>query len=422
MIDSITKTVALVIFLSCYILAITRKIKLAYVGIGSAIALLFVLLPTGGITPEAAFSSINWGVLAIYWGFLMMAITFSKSGVPTKVARSILKKTRNEGIALFILCGLTALISSFMENVGTVILMAPIAIEVAKIARSSPFLHLVSIAISSNMVTTVTMIADPPALILAENIGMKFTDFYLFNGKIGLGAISILGVIAGLAVMALINFRKMRKKILLKEEKVEVTYLPTILFAAGIIALALIPYLGVWNGWVGIGVGILAILAGRKFIGKMFREFDWNSFFFIFGIFIVVGAVNFIGLLRDFAGFLLGLGLNNPVVVLAVITWISVILSSFIDNVPFTMLMIPVCTTIAGSISMSAYPLLYGMVVGTGIGGNVLPIGATANVFACGMLEKMGHKIRLREYLKLSLPSTIVSVGVAHLLLQLLWM
>ena len=100
----------------------------------------------------------------------------------------------------------------------------------------------------------------------------------------------------------------------------------------------------------------------------------------------------------------------------------SVGLSSFIDNVPFTLLMIPVCKGIASGLGMSPMPLLYGMVVGTGIGGNLLPVGATANVIACGMLEKQGYRVRLREYVRVALPFTLLAVAVSHLLLQLIWM
>jgi Na+/H+ antiporter NhaD/arsenite permease-like protein len=116
------------------------------------------------------------------------------------------------------------------------------------------------------------------------------------------------------------------------------------------------------------------------------------------------------------------IGLDNPVLTLAIVTWLSVALSSFMDNVPYTVLMIPVCTSLAASMGMSPFPFLYGMIIGTGIGGSITPVGATANVFACGMLEKRGHKIKLKEYMKISVPASVISVLVAYLLVQLLWM
>jgi len=406
----------------CYGLAISRKVKLAYVGMISAFLLLVLLVPTQALTPQQALKSVKWDVLGIYWGFMMLSIIFAASGVPEHLAKHILHNTKNEGRALLALCAITAFLSSFLENVGVVLIMAPIAIEVAKKAKSSLFHYLVPIAISSNMVTTVTMIADPPAIILASETGMSFLDFYWFQGKIGLGIISLIGAVAGLATLYFTQFRKMEKKVQVSEEKIKMDYLPTALFIGGITALALNSYLGVGPGVIGLTVGVIALILGRRILRRMITDFDWNSFFFIIGIFIVIGAVGAVGILGDFANALGRLGLNNPVLTLIILIWLSVGFSSFMDNVPYTVLMIPICTSLATSMGVSAFPFLYGMVIGTGIGGNITPVGATANVFACGMLEKRGYRIKLKEYLKISMPATIVSVLVAHLLLQLLWM
>lgn len=421
MIDVALKLVTLVIFAACYGLAILRKVKLAYVGVISAFLLLALLLPTNVLTPQQALDSIKWDVLGIYWGFMMLSIIFAVSGVPGHLARHILRNTKNEGRALLALCAIAAFLSSFLHNVGVVLIMAPIAVEVAKKAKSSLFLYLISIAISANMVTTVTMVADPPAIILASEARMSFLDFYWFQGRVGLGIISALGAVAGLAALYFIHFRKMRKKVYIKEEKIKMDYAPSALFIGGVAALALNSYLGIGPGVIGLTVGVIALILGWRILGKMVTDFDWNSFFFIIGIFIVIGAVQAVGILADLANTIGRLGLNNPILTLAILTWLSVALSSFIDNVPYTVLMIPVCTSLAASMGVSAFPFLYGMIIGTGIGGNITPVGATANVFACGMLEKRGYKVKFVEYAKISVPTTIVSVLVAYLLLQLLW-
>ena len=154
----------------------------------------------------------------------------------------------------------------------------------------------------------------------------------------------------------------------------------------------------------------------------MMREFDWNSFFFIMGIFVVVGSLEISGLLSDFVAGIGGLGISSAPLMLAIIIWLSVGASSFMDNVPFTVLMIPVCEQLAAMMSISPFPLLFGMLVGTGIGGNLTPVGATANVFAMGMVEKHGEKVRLGEYLKISAPFSILAVAVCHVLIQVLWL
>jgi len=416
------KIATLVIFIVCYVLVISRKIKIAYVALISAILLLVLLLPSGSMTSQQAFDSIRWDVLGIYWGFLMLSIVFAKSGVPAHLAKHILHKTKNEGMALLALCAITALLSSFLENVGVVLIMAPIAIEAAKKTKSSLFHYLIPIAISANMVTTVCMVADPPALILASESGMNFMNFYWFQGRIGLGIISIVSALVGLAVLYYINFRKMNKKITIADETIKMDYAPSALLVGGVLALALNSYIGVRPGLIGLAIGIISLVLGRRVLKEIIVGFDWNSFAFIFGIFIIIGAVQAVGILQDFASGLLKIGLSSPILTLAIITWLSVGLSSFMDSVPYTVLMIPVCTSLAASMRMSPFPFPYGMIIGTGIGGNITPVGATANVFACGMLEKRGHKIKLKEYLKISVPASVIPVLVAHLLLQLLWM
>ena len=418
----ILKLATLVIFMACYGLAISRKVKLAYIGIFSALFLLVILLPTDAPAAQQALNSVSWDVLGVYWGFMILSIVFSMSGVPEHLAKHVLRRTKNEGRALLVICAMTAFLSSFLENVGVFLIMAPIAIEVAKKAKSSLFTYLVSIAISSNIVTTVTMIADPPALILASKSGMGFLDFYWFQGRIGLGIISIVGALAGLATLYFVNFRRMTKKVHITEDKVEANYLPTGLFVGGIITLALNQHIGVGPGVIGLVVGAIALLVGWRKVKTIVTDFDWNSFIFIFGIFIVVGAVGAVGILNDFANVIGALGMNNPTITLILVTWISVAFSSFIDNVPWTVLMIPVCMSLANSMNVSAFPFMYGMLIGTGIGGNITPVGATANVFACGMLEKRGYKVKIKEYMKISVPVSIVAVLVSYLLLQLFWM
>ena len=370
---------------------------------------------------DALFKAIKWDVLGIYWGFMMVSFVFMKSRMPELIANNILTKVKTEKYAILSLCVFTSFLSAFMENVGVVLMMAPVAIVLAKKLDASLFRYLVAIAISSNVVTTVTMVADPPSIILAMETGMKPLDFYWFQGRPGLGTLSIFGVITAFLTL-LIQFRGMNKKIAIKPEKIETTKGASLLFVSGVAALMAAPEFGIRVGIVGFTVGLIALYMGRKDIKEMIFEFDWNSFLFIIGIFIVIFTLEESGILRDFAELAVNAGFKEPTLVLAFTTWLSVALSSFIDNVPYTVLMIPVCENLASLIGVSAWPLLYGMIVGTGIGGNITPVGASANVFACGILEKHGYKINLIEYIKIGLPFSVVAVATVHILLQIFWL
>lgn len=410
--------VALAIFVVTYVLAVSRVVKIAYVSVAAAL----LLIATRILTPhEVFFQALKWDVLGIYWGFMMVSIAFMDSGVPTLLAERILRAAHTERHAILFLAVITASLSIWMENVGVVLMMAPIALQISRRLNSSLFAYMIVIGISSNVVTTVTMVADPPSIILALETGMKFKDFYWFLGRPGLGTLTVVAVTVAMLTL-LLQFRGMSRPIDLPLEYVKVTWGATILFVVAVAALAFGHERGLSPGIVGAAAGAVALWLNRARFRAMFVEFDWNSFAFIMGIFVVVHSLRSTGLLTEFAGLLHGVGLRTPALAMAALVWIAVAVSSFVDNVPFTVLMIPVAQDLAKLLGISAWPLLYGMLIGTGSGGNITPVGATANVFACGYLEKHGYKVPLGAYMKISVPFTVAAVATAHLLLALFWL
>ncbi len=234
-----------------------------------------------------------------------------------------------------------------------------------------------------------------------------------------------MGVIAAVLVLML-TFRKMNTKAVVEAEKIKVNILPVILLVVSVAALAFIPWdnMGAWNhrGLVGLALGLVSLGFSGKNTKVWLKEYDWNSLFFLIGIFILIFAVNEVGLLEDFTSLLVNTGITSPIIFLAILVWVSVLLSAFIDNVPYTVIMLPVCSMLAASLGVNPYPFYFGMLIGTGMGGNLTPVGATANVLACGMLEKRGYKIQLGSYIKIVWPFTLAAVAVSHILLQLIWM
>jgi Na+/H+ antiporter NhaD/arsenite permease-like protein len=204
---------------------------------------------------------------------------------------------------------------------------------------------------------------------------------------------------------------------------------PSALFLLSVIALSVAPNaaapgpLGImkYHGWVGLLLGLAVLVMLSSKWKSALIEYDWKSILFLIGIFVVIAAVDRVGLLKDFADWLIGLGLKDPLAMFLIITWLSVLLSSFIDNVPYTVLMIPVCGYLAKTLEVNPFFFYYGMLVGTGIGGNITPVGATANVLACGILEKRGYRIDLKQYMLISVPFSCIAVLSVQLLLQLFW-
>lgn len=409
--------IILPIFIACYALALSRKVKLAYVSVASLAALIII-----GVVSwqDTIFKAIQWDVLAVIWGFMMVSFIFSESKMPELIANKLLSHIKVEKYALLALCAVAAFLSAFMANVAVLFLMAPVAIQMARKLGSPLFPYIVSVGVCANMVTTTTMIADPPALILAIQTGMTPLDFYWFQGRIGLGAITTVGVIAALLTL-LVIFRKMNKRIEVPPEQIKVSKLPSVLFVVGVVVLALAPEIGLSLGVVGLAVGFIALLIGRKDAKRMIVEFDWNSLIFLAGIFGVIYTLASSGLLADFSQAIIGLGISNPSILLVFLVWLSVGLSSFIDPNAYTVLMIPVGQQLATLSNVSQWPLLFGTLIGTGSGSNILPMGAATNVFACGLLEKNNCLVSTKEYIKIGLPLSVVAVGVANLLLWIFW-
>lgn len=412
------KIIVLPIFIACYALAISRKVKLAYISTGT----LAILIILGIISwQDTIFQAIQWDVLAVIWGFMMVSFVFSESKVPELIANKILTHIKTEKYALLALCALSAFLSAFMANVAVLFLMAPIAMQMARKLGSPLFRYIVSVGVCANMVTTTTIIADPPALILAAQTGLRPLDFYWFQGKLGLGSITILGVTAALLVL-LFLLKDMTKKIEIAPEAISVSKLPSLLFVFGIVVLAIAPQIGVSTGVVGIAVGFVALLLGRKKLKQMLYEFDWNSFIFLASIFGVIYTVTTSGLLLDFAQAAVAMGITDPIVMLASVMWLSVGLSTFIDPNAYTVLMIPLCQQLANLANISAWPLLFGTLVATGSGANILPMGAATNVFACGLLEKQNCLVSTKEYMKIGLPLSVTAVATSNIILWFVWL
>ncbi|MCW4008622.1 MAG: SLC13 family permease [Candidatus Bathyarchaeota archaeon] len=412
------KIIVLPIFIACYALAISRKVKLAYISTGTLATLILLGIMSW---QDTIFQAIQWDVLAVIWGFMMVSFVFSESKMPELIANKILTHIKTEKYALLALCALSAFLSAFMANVAVLFLMAPIAMQMARKLGSPLFRYIVSVGVCANMVTTTTIIADPPALILAAQTGLQPLDFYWFQGKLGLGSITIIGVAAALLVL-LFLLKDMTKKIEIEPETITVSKLPGLLFVLGIVVLAIAPQIGVSTGIVGIAVGSAALLLGRKKLKQMLYDFDWNSFIFLASIFGVIYAVTASGLLLDFAQAAVDMGITNPTVMLASVMWLSVGLSTFIDPNAYTVFMIPLCQQLAKLANISAWPLLFGTLVATGSGANILPMGAATNVFACGLLEKQNCLVSTKEYMKIGLPLSVTAVATSNIILWLVWL
>lgn len=373
---------------------------------------------------------VNWNVLMIYVGSMAIAALFIYSKVPSRIADAIIEKSPNTGIAIVLILAMTGIISIFVENVATVLVMAPIALALCKKLKLNPTNFLLGLAVMSNLEGTATLVGDPPSMIFASYAGYTFNDFFMHEGKISIFFFIQAGLIVGCVFFYLI-FRNAKEKVQVEKTQV-VSAFPAILLLAMIFGLAAISFLkielpffsGAFVFFLGV-IGIIWFMAAQKKsrgeAWKMIRDLDWETIFFLIGIFIVVGALSESGLLSDFAQILSGVIGGSRFAGFVLILLVSIILSGFIDNVPYIIVMLPVAKSLALSVGASGELFMFALLIGSCLGGNLTPYGASANVAAMGILKKEGYPMRFSGWLKLGAPFTLLTTAAAALLLWFVW-
>lgn len=419
------KTFTLVVFIVVYAALIVwkrRRTEALWVGVVALVA-------ARVLGPMEAVHAVEWNVLGIFAGILFVAEVFTDSGMPLRLADILIDRCKTVGGAIVIVCLFSGFVSIFVENVATVLIVAPVAIEVSKRAKVSPVPFLIGIAISSNLQGAGTLIGDPPSMILASYQHMNFNDFFFLDGKPSIFWPVQVGALASAGVLWLM-FRKHREPVSFIEPPPLKSWLPTLSIVTMIVLLALSPIFDPDFHWLGgticmvMGLGMVAWENSRvKGAGReLFRRFDWNTTFFLIGVFILVEAMVHVGLIDDLAhGFARFTG-ENPLVIYLALIVLSVAISAFVDNIPYITTMIPLVKEVAAGVGANEVPLIFGMVLGASLGGNITPFGASANVVAMGLLRKQGITVSSREFLKLGLPFTLVATAAGALFLWWTWM
>ena len=418
------KIISLLIFIIAYLLFIFLPKKRTHVAISGAI----LLILSGTLSFKEAFLAINWNVMGIFVGTLIVADVFMESRVPAYIAEIIVNRAKNTAWSILFICLLTGLISAFVENVATVLIVAPIALSLAKRLKINPINMMIAIAVSSNLQGTATLIGDPPSMLLGGFAKMNFVDFFFYKGRPGIFFAVELGALVSFVVLYYI-FRNHKEKIqLVSVEKVK-SWVPTIILISLIFLLAVSSFFDTDFSYMAciicMAFGIISML-WEKFINKSsivegIRSLDWETTFFIIGIFIVVGSITLTGWIDIISNFISGLIGQNLFLGYTLLVFISVILSAFIDNVPFLAAMLPVAISMSDKLHINPSLFLFGLLIGTSLGGNITPIGASANIVACGLLKKEGYEVKFKEFMKIGLPFTLAAVSAAYLFIWFIW-
>ncbi len=418
------KISALIIFVAAYILFVALPRRRSWIAMAGAA----LVIAVGVLSPSEAFRAVNWNVMGVFVGTLVLADLFVESRMPAVLAENIVNHSGNTCLAILFICALTAVISAFVENVATLIIIAPIAFALARKLDIHPVKPLIAIAISSNLQGAATLIGDPPSMLLAGFARLNFMDFFIYKGRPSIFFAVQAGALASFLFLYMVFRKERRRNEMLSEEKLRSVF-PSLMLVALILALAFSSFVDPGFSWLaGILCMACAVFGGMwdllKYRGSFLRRIrmlDWGTTFFLIGVFVLVGAITESGWTETLANALSAKLGANVFMGFAALVLISVAISAVVDNVPFLAAMLPVVMLMASKLEMDPTLYLFGLLLGTSIGGNITPIGAAANIVCVGLLKKEGYNLRFGEFVKLGLPFTIISVAASCAFVWIFW-
>lgn len=413
--------VAIILFILTYVLMLSIPKYKHYIAFGTAlIFVIFGILPIGKVLGE-----IDFNVLFMIIGTMGTVSLFIESKMPALLSDIIISKVPNTKWMVVALSVFAGIVSAFVDNVATVLMIVPITLIVAKKLKVSPVPIVISVAIFSNIEGAATLVGDTTSILLAGHAGMNFNDFFFLDGKIGLFFITQAGMIAS-AIMLLILMRKFNKKIDTDNRTKVTNYYSSVLLVGTIVALILASFIPnkpeLTNAFICMLFFIVGILIKlfkeRNFDGikDTLKEIDMSTILLLASLFVIVGGIKETGVINKISDFIVSIGGNNEFLIFTLIFVISVLVSAFIDNIPYVATMLPVISSLTVATGINPYLLYYSLIIGATLGGNFTPIGASANIAALGILKKNGYEVKLKEYLKYSIPLTLAASITGYVL------
>jgi Na+/H+ antiporter NhaD/arsenite permease-like protein len=318
-----------------------------------------------------------------------------------------------------------------VENVATVLVMAPIALALCKKLEKDPSYFMVGLAVMANLQGTATLVGDPPSMIFADYSGYGFNEFFFSEGKPAIFFAVQAGMIAGAFFFYAYFAKKGGEKVKVEQDRI-LSMVPAILLILMILGLAAASFvyggLSLASGLLVLILGLAGILwyrfirreSGEK-VRKLIKGLDWDTVLFLIAIFVVVGAVAEVGLLDDFSAFLSGLVGDSVFAGFFIILAVSTLVSGFVDNVPYIIVMLPVASEMAANLSLKPELYMFALLIGSCMGGNLTPFGASANIVSVGILKKQGVLLSFGRWLKIGIPFTLITTAAAAAFIWLVW-
>ena len=418
---------AIILFAITYILMLSLSKYRTYIALGSGL----IFIVSGMLPIDQILPSLDFNVLLMIAGTMGLVALFIESGMPALMADVIMEKVPNVQMAAVALALFAGVISAFVDNVATVLMVAPVALAICEKLKTNPVPFIIGVAVSSNLQGAATLVGDTTAIMLGSALDMSFMDFLFYLGKPGMFFIVELGAVLSALILAWI-FRKEKGSIPKATQRTKVTnYMPTILLVGTIVLLIAASFIpnkpDISNGLICCAllvIGLVYELGRKKTIDSVtapLKEIDFQTIGLLIGLFLMIGGISNMGVIDALAKLLAGLGNGNVFLMYTVIVWASVVISAFIDNIPYVATMIPVIAGLAIEMQCDPTPLYFGLLSGATLGGNCTPIGASANITGIGILRRAGYEVKNSDFFKIGIPFTLSAIIPAYILVWVLF-
>jgi len=416
--------VAAVIFSLTYLLIISERVHKTAAALAGGVAVIAFRV----LDQEEAFAAIDLNVIFLLVGMMIIANTLGKTGAFQWLAIRAAKAARGSPILILVLlAAIAAVASAFLDNVTTVVLLAPLSLFVASILGMNPLPFLVSLVFASNIGGTATLIGDPPNILIGSAAGLNFVDFIVH-----LMPIVLLVLLVYLAAVFLLFRRRLRAspqavaRVMQLDEAEAITDRPLLQKSVVVLALVVVVFLlhgalDLEPATVALGGATAIIIIGRQHPHDALREVEWTTIFFFVGLFIVVKGAEEAGLLEHLGNGIIEASGGHEWAAAMLTLWPAGVMSSVVNQIPYSAAMIPVVEQVNAELSLgtSGSPLWWALALGVGFGANLTPVGAAANVLVLNTAERAGYKISFLEFVKFGGLATLMSLVLATVYLWL---
>lgn len=413
--------ISIVIFLVVFALIISEKIHRTTAALAGAV----VLILTGIVTFDVGMEHIDFGTLGVLVGMMIFVAVVKQSGIFEYIAIKTAKLAKgNPWIIMVLFCIITAVLSAFLDNVTTVLLVGPVTFTVCKMLKMSPVPYFIVEIMASNIGGTATLIGDPPNIMIGMQAGLTMLDFIVYNGP----AI-VLIMVASIAMFYVLYGKNMSAT---SEEMESIMHLHAHeaitnkrLFHQSVAMTIIVALAFVFHSVLGVEPSVVALTAAAVMliissaeIEKVLLDVEWATIGFFAGLFIVVGGLVETGVIDMLANGLIDITGGDTMITIIVLVWASAIISSFLDNIPMVATLIPIILAI-GNTGVDIMPYWWAISLGACIGGIGTQIGASANVVLSGMSKTYGYPITFMEYTKVGFPMMLVFTAISCVYLVL---